>query len=267
MGPLAPNNNSSSSRSSSSGDSSSSSSSCCGRAKADNTGAGGGMHGWALVRRAAAAAGIAGALLACAPFAGAAQRGGGSGTGRVVAAATSEVEAAAVTLGVVTVGGLAMRAVVHARTDPDADRKKAEEQSIRLAKEEEERGRRMARKRMEQVDDGEGDALDDDELLSDLQSRLELLNAADSDADAEADGIRDDLDKFMRHNPIPERGTGSMLLDRPDEGDVVDATPSSPPQEDDNMDQDDAGTPDPENLELLKRMWNLNSPDDKDRTK
>lgn len=153
-----------------------------------------------------------------------------------------------------------MRGIVNARRDPEEEQRKAEEASIRFAKEEEERTRRLARKKMEEVDDpAEGSGFDDDELLSDFQSRVASINA-DSDADAEADALSDDKQN-MRNSPVPDRGTGSMLMERPDESSKEGDDESG----DERSQEPNKPTSDPDSLELLNRMWKLDSPDEKDR--
>lgn len=220
------------------------------------------------MRKAALAVGIAGALITGAPYARATGRAQDFRTHqkyeRVLATANSEVQTAAFTLGAVTIGGLAMRAIVQTLRNPEAEQKEVEANCERLAQEEEERARRAARRKMEQVDEP---TLDDDELRSALQNRMSSLNS-DSDGDpGTEDDLSDELKKYMRNTPIPDRGTGSMLLDRPDDDDDDDDSNDGNASDDSESTNNPSDAPNQENLEFLKRMWNLSSPDDNERGK
>ncbi len=167
----------------------------------------------------------------------------------------SDVEAAAVTLGAVTVGGLVMRAILTSRRDEDKEREKLAAECARLEQEELLRARRLERKAMERVE-GDEELPEDDALRNSLSKRLkDMENADDSSDDNAVPGILldkpEDKNKFMRNNPIPERGTGSMLLDRPD-GNESGGT--------------EGGNGNEEALEKLRRMWNLDANDKEDRT-
>ncbi|CDF37846.1 unnamed protein product [Chondrus crispus] len=60
----------------------------------------------------------------------------------------------------------------------------------------------------------------------------------------------------MRHSPIPDRGMGSAVLERPDgeDGDVGEVGEVGEAEEEEQ-------TAKPEELDMLNRMWNLSSGD------
>lgn len=139
-----------------------------------------------------------------------------------------------------------MRAIVNSRRDEKEEQRRLEAECKRLAEEEEERIRRTKRKQMEQVDTSS--VAPDADLMSDLRKRVQTLsNDGDEDTDSS------NKDDNMRHTPIPDRGTGSMLLDRPDDESDSDAQASSA----ESMEQ----PANPDELEMLKRMWNMSPPD------
>lgn len=176
---------------------------------------------------------------------------GGTGSVHIPRDATGDVEAAAVTLGAVTVGGLVMRAVLASRRDEDKEREKLAVECARLEEEEILRARRLKRKAMERVD--EADALpEDDALQSSLLKRLQDIDAGDAPTD--------DDKKFMRNSPIPDRATGSMLLDRPTDDDAKRGDPAP------SADEDDEAPVNADELEMLNRMWNLNAGDSEERS-
>lgn len=203
---------------------------------------------WDGVRRVVKASAVSLSVLLCA-FGGTpptpASASSGAGSVRVQRESASDVEAAAVTLGAVTVGGLVMRAVLASRHDEEKERAKLAAECARLEQEEILHARRLKHKAMERVE-GDDDLPEDDTLQSSLMKRMQDLG------DDEA-GEKED--KFMRHTPIPDRGTGSMLLDRPDDA-AVDEEEKGAGEEEDVS---------PERLEMLNRMWNLSSPDDDER--
>ena len=153
---------------------------------------------------------------------------------------TGDAEAAAMTLGAVTIGGLVMRAIVHARRDEDSERERVAAECGRLEKEEGERMRRRERKKMEMVD---GAVVKDEELMTELMKRVQSLEDGEEDGEAEDE---------MRHSPIPDRGMGSAVLERPDgeDGEVGEAG-----------DEEEEQAPKPEELDMLNRMWDLSSGD------
>lgn len=158
------------------------------------------------------------------------------------------------TLGAVTIGGLVMRAIVKSRHDEDEEKSRVAMECQRLQDEEKERALRVKRKKMESVD---GVAVDDDLLMSDFMNRVKSL---ESDSPQDADDPTDPT--HMRHNPIPDRGLGSALLDRPD----VDADAADSDDGLDIIEEEQQQLPEPdlanaEQAEMLKRMWNLSSPD------
>lgn len=150
------------------------------------------------------------------------------------------------TLGAVTIGGLVMRAIVSSRRDDEAEKKRLEAECNRLEQEEKERALRVKRKKMEMVEGGSV-VRDDDELLSDFMKRVQSLENAEEDDD-------DNDDAAMRHTPIPDRGTGSAVLDRPDDDETEPAEPQAVEPQQEELAK-------PEELEMLNRMWNLNSGD------
>lgn len=223
------------------------------------------------MRRAATAAGVAGALFVGgvgAVEASAANGGASPSRGRqtVVASANSDVEAAAVTLGAVTVGGLAVKAVLRAKRDPEKELKEVEEASALKQAEEVERARRLERRSMEGWGgDGDGDGIDDEVLMEDFLSRVASLGDSEAvdDGDEGADG-EGGTSGVLREFPIPDRGaSGSAVLERPDEtadadvGGVEEAAEGA--ESDDEVDED--------SLEMLKKMWSLDSPDEGERKK
>lgn len=193
-------------------------------------------------------------------------------TAAASASDTSDVEAAALTLGAVTLGGLVMRLIINRSRDDESEKKRLADQCDRLQQEEHNRTLRMARTQLESIPDpqqptsqtdvgGDGDGVD---LMSELRKRVESLenNAKDSNANANTDTDNKDI----RHSPIPDRGTGSALLDRPDatnEYDSDDAQNKKKEKDETKDDEDDlaAKSAKPEQLEMLKRMWNLSPPD------
>lgn len=183
----------------------------------------------------------------------------------------SDVEAAALTLGAVTVGGLVMRAVLASRRDEDKEREKLAAECARLEQEEILRTRRLQRKAMERVEEDE-ELPEDDALQSSLLKRLnDMKNSDTQDGDVAKDdgqgGIvaekpNDNPNKFTRNTPIPDRGTGSMLLERPDANGGAD--------EDENKAKGGSGSNQDAvvnsgDLEMLERMFKKSSDDDSNR--
>lgn len=165
---------------------------------------------------------------------------------------SSDVEAAAMTLGAVTLGGLCMRVILSRSRDEAAEKAKLEAECQRLAEEERQRALRAERKRLESV---EGDE-QDDQLWSAFRKRVESLDSEESD---QSKTTKNDN---MRHNPIPDRGMGSAVLDRPDndKSNPEDNSGSSESDDNDNEDQPNSeNLAKPDELEMLKRMWNLSS--------
>lgn len=219
---------------------------------------------WAAgLRRAVHVSAVSLSVLVCALRGGSGANAGASGGQvHVPREAASDVEAAAITLGAVTVGGLVMRAVLASRRDEDKEREKLAAECARLEEEEMERSRRLRRKAMEKVE-GSEELPEDDALQSSLQRRLQDIGEDDGEDDGE-----DAEKKFMRNSPIPDRGTGSMLLDRPDAGDQATTrkgTSADDGEEEEEEEEEEEGAS-AEELEMLKRMWNLNSPDNEQRT-
>lgn len=173
---------------------------------------------------------------------------------------TSDVEAAALTLGAVTVGGVLMRVIVNSRRDKDEEQKRLAIECKRLEDAENERAKRVKRKKMENVD---GENVNDEQLMSDLMKRLKSLEGDEQDDD------NPDLSNSpdMRHTPIPDRGLGSAVLERPGEGQDVSKQPVDPEYEGDQSDDQNVADIQPQDLakpeeaEMLKRMWNLSSHD------
>lgn len=184
---------------------------------------------------------------------------GANATGQVQIprGSASDVEAAAVTLGAVTVGGLVMRAILTSGRDEEKEREKLAAECARLEEEEILRARRLERKAMERVDEEE--LPEDDALRNSLSKRLKDI---ENNEDNSIPGIlldNDDKDKskYLRNTPIPERGgSGSMLLDRPEDESGGDGNEGVL----DNSDNTEA-------LEKLRRMWNLDANDKDDQRK
>ncbi|PXF46784.1 hypothetical protein BWQ96_03475 [Gracilariopsis chorda] len=190
----------------------------------------------------------------------------------------SDVESAALTLAAVTVGALVMRAVVNSQRDDDAYRKKVAEQSQRLQQEEDMRALRIQRSEMEAVNtdsDKQPQTSDDDQFLQAFRERVSGLNMERDPDDTEEDDTNNS-DKYDKQQldlvNMPDRSTGSAVLDKPDDlPDTPDPTaankepvePSSS-QTDDEHDAQPPSMADPEQAEMLKRMWNLNSFDKND---
>lgn len=181
--------------------------------------------------------------------------------------AAGDVEAAAVTLGAVTVGGLVMRAVLASRRDEDKEREELAAECARLEEEEVERSKRLKRKAMERVE-GSDQLPEDEALLSSLQKRLQD-GASDGTSDSSSipgillekdDEDEDEKKKHLRNSAIPDRGAGSMLLERPDgEGEGGDGEERGGGEEDETAKKD--------SLEMLNRMWNISSDSNEERKK
>ena len=173
--------------------------------------------------------------------------------------AAGDVEAAAMTLGAVTIGGLVMRAIISSRRDEEEEKRRLQEECERLEREEKERALRVKRKRMEQVEDKDN-LVPDDELMSSFMKRVQNLDSRAEDSSDEKAKPDDGKKANMRHSPIPDRGTGSALLDRPESADDADNASGK-----DTADGTEAEPVNPEKLEMLKRMWDLNMPDNDER--
>lgn len=173
---------------------------------------------------------------------------------------TSDVEAAAMTLGAVTLGGLCMRVILSRSRDEAAEKAKLEAECNRLAEEERQRALRAERKRLESVDGDE----QDEQLWSAFRKRLESLDSEESDQTTK-NTKKDD----MRHNPIPDRGMGSAVLDRPDNNksdsnsnsDPTDSNGDEEGEREGNIKSEGENLAKPDEAEMLKRMWNLSPPD------
>ncbi|KAI0556589.1 hypothetical protein FGB62_494g05 [Gracilaria domingensis] len=178
---------------------------------------------------------------------------------------TSDVETAALTLAAVTLGGLVMRAIVRSRQDDDAYRKKVVEDSKRLQEEENLRALRIKRTEMEAVEGDETSDDDDDEFMKAFRERVSGLQTDEKqpndDQDASEKYGKQELDLVNTQ----DRGTGSAVLDKPDNDAPASpsASQSEQPQESqndpDNADVVPPSMANPEQAEMLKRMWNLNS--------
>lgn len=118
----------------------------------------------------------------------------------------------------------------------------------------------------------------DADLMSELRKRLQSMDGDDesddenggADSGSEGGDDGDDGDDNMRHKPIPDRGTGSALLERPDGDDgngrgVGGNSSGTTDGVKAEGGSDEAIGDDPEvnadDLEKLKRMWNLSPPD------
>lgn len=172
---------------------------------------------------------------------------------------TSDVEAAAMTLGAVTLGGLCMRVILSRSRDEAAEKAKLEAECNRLAEEERQRALRAERKRLESVDGDEKD----EQLWSAFRKRIESLDSEEPDQTT-----KNTKKDNMRHNPIPDRGMGSAVLDRP--GSNKSGSNTNSDRTDNNVDEgegeDDIGSEGenlakPDEAEMLKRMWNLSPPE------
>ena len=156
-----------------------------------------------------------------------------------------------------------LRAIISSRRDEEAEKRKLKEECDRLQREEEDRALRMKRRRMEALDEEERERLKtDDELMSSFMKRLQNIDGegegeGDGDGEGEVDQGTKGKDTTMRHSPIPDRGTGSMLLDRPEEG-------GGDAGDKENTDDSNASK---DELEMLNRMWNLNADGDDRKSK
>ena len=132
--------------------------------------------------------------------------------------------------------------------------KRAAEESEKLQKLEEERTRGRERRKMEGVggfgtvigstEQGGEEAWADDALREGLKRRLERLEKGETDENEKEDG---EDKRNMRYKPIPDRGMGSMLLERPGEGE----------EDKEEEKKDDEVTASASSVEMLKRMWSL----------
>lgn len=162
------------------------------------------------------------------------------------------------TLGAVTLGGLVMRAIITKSRDEKAEREKLQAECKRLEEEEADRARRAHRKKLETVEASEIEG--DEDLWVEFRKRVENMDSDDVTLDSS--NTKDDN---MRHSPIPDRGTGSALLDRPQSVDGG-AKPNSPDAEGEDgegsaKDAEGDQLANPDDMEMLKRMWNLSPPD------
>eukprot|EP00178_Gracilaria_changii_P022744 TRINITY_DN677_c0_g1_i4.p1 TRINITY_DN677_c0_g1~~TRINITY_DN677_c0_g1_i4.p1 ORF type:complete len:306 (-),score=54.44 TRINITY_DN677_c0_g1_i4:2863-3780(-) len=179
---------------------------------------------------------------------------------------TSDVETAFMTLAAVSLGGLIMRAIVRSRQNDEAYRKKVLEDSRRLQEEENLRALRIKRTEMEAVENDETSEDDDDEFMKAFRERVSDLQ---TDGEKEPNEDKDASDKYGKQEldlvNTQDRGTGSAVLDKPDnEGPAASSASQSDQTQDSESDRDDADVvppsmAKPEQAEMLKRMWNLNS--------
>lgn len=166
---------------------------------------------------------------------------------------TSDVEAAAMTLGAVTLGGLLMRAIVSRSRDEEAERAKLAAECARLEREEQARALRAQRAKLESVE------TPSDDIMSELRKRLETMNEDSSDDTSSTDP--DSKSDHMRHSPIPDRGNGSAVLDRPDSSNNGNNDEIRGDADSSESRRDGEAFAKPDELEMLKRMWNLSPPD------
>lgn len=189
----------------------------------------------------------------------------------------SDVEVAAMTLGAVTLGGVIMRTLLTVSRDQKAERDRLAKECARLQDEEENRALRLERTRLETAglsSRPDPDA-DQNELMSALRQRVQNMEESDDEDDEDVnDGSvsgkqNDDRKKNkkkknedMRQSPIPDRGMGSAVLERPD-GDANDENNGQDDSEQDNDENPPGGETlaKPDQAEMLKRMWNLSPPD------
>lgn len=193
----------------------------------------------------------------------------------------SDVEVAAMTLGAVTLGGIIMRTLLTVSRDQKAERDRLAKECARLQDEEENRALRLERTRLETAGLSSRPDSDEDQnqLMSALRQRVQNMEESgdDDDDDNANDGSvsgkqNDDRKKNkkkknqdMRQSPIPDRGMGSAVLERPD-GNANDENNNKNDNEDDS-EQDNDNPPggetlaQPDQAEMLKRMWNLSPPD------
>lgn len=166
------------------------------------------------------------------------------------------------TLGAVTLGGLVMRAIINRSRDDTADRAKLDAECKRLEEEEHDRARRAERKKLETVEASELEG--DGELWSELRKRVETIEADEpSSADtASSSSAASDKKNDMRHSPIPDRGTGSALLDRPQSVDGnQEVSSNNNSSGEDETDSENKAQGNPDDMEMLKRMWNMSPPE------
>lgn len=191
----------------------------------------------------------------------------------------SDVEVAAMTLGAVTLGGIIMRTLLTVSRDKQAERDRLAKECARLQDEEENRALRLERTRLETAGLSSRPDSDEDqnELMSALRQRVQNMEESEEDDDDDdvndgsVSGMQnDDMKKNkknqdMRQSPIPDRGMGSAVLERPD-GDANGENKNKNDEEDDS-EQDNDNPPGgetlakPDQAEMLKRIWNLSPPD------
>lgn len=170
-----------------------------------------------------------------------------------------------------------MRAVISRSRDEESERAKLAAECARLEEEERARALRAERAKLEAVDSPS------DDLMSEFRKRIESMDkdkdnldssySSSTDSGSDSD---DDKKDHMRHSPIPDRGTGSAVLDRPDNTSSSDSSEdddenandennnqpmASNSKTGDGSDSDGDNFAKPDQLEMLKRMWNLSSPD------
>lgn len=154
-----------------------------------------------------------------------------------------------------------MRVILSRSRDEAAERAKLEAECKRLEEEERQRALRAERKRLESVEGGE----QDEELWSAFRKRLESIDTEQLD-----ETTKNTKKDNMRHNPIPDRGMGSAVLDRPDSNNSDTNANSDSSDSTDGGDEGEGqgesrsegeNLAKPDEAEMLKRMWNLSPPD------
>lgn len=161
-------------------------------------------------------------------------------------------------VGAVVVAGVKVLQWGRKGRSQEEEVRRAEVESEKLQKEEEERMRGRERRKLEGVGGyGVGISAEEEEMWGDdvlrekLKKRMEKLEKGEEDEEDAEDK------RNMRYKPIPDRGMGSMLLDRPGDGD-----------EDKEEDEEESEVPaSAASVEMLKRMWSLNDGEDQSSKK
>lgn len=135
------------------------------------------------------------------------------------------------TLGAVTLGGLFMRVILSRSRDEKREQERVAAECQRLEEEEQQRMLRRERKRMESVEasEVEGDA----GLMDELRKRVESMEEP-------SDVKETDVKELKWGNG----SMGSAVLERPEDG---------------GIEQDSGDRAGGEDVEMLKRMWDMSS--------
>lgn len=165
-----------------------------------------------------------------------------------------------------------MRVVTNRARNEEVEKQRLAEECDRLQQEEVDRTKRLKRSQLESFDTPDdaaseqsnavgGESVDD--IMAELRKRVESIEKQeDVEGATAATAEAEDKTNDLRHSPIPDRGTGSAVLERPDETAGVQDTGDQVAHNDKKKnDEQDESLAKPDQLEMLNRMWNLSPPD------